>query len=157
MGDSFLLCRFPPAGDSFQRRGPLNGSFLFSLCGASEASRFGPWLPGLPGPDPGDFLYAQKVTKKAPGDPDPFCLSNRTPARGDTRQPLRYRFASRLPRNRCSGYPTLPDGPRDESSFYLQNTGFACPFKRPSGEVGKETRRRSDAKESGSVAGQYQN
>ena len=31
-------------------------------------------LPGLPAPDPGNFLYAQKVTKKAPGDPDPsFC------------------------------------------------------------------------------------
>ena len=46
--------------------------------GASEASRFGSWLPGLPAPDPGDFLYAQKVTKKAPGDPDPFYLPNRS-------------------------------------------------------------------------------
>ena len=27
------------------------------------------WLSGLPGPDPGNFLYAQKVTKKAPGTP----------------------------------------------------------------------------------------
>ena len=35
-------------------------------------------LPGLPGPDPGNFLYAQKVTKKAPGDPDPFYLPNRS-------------------------------------------------------------------------------
>ena len=26
-------------------------------------------LPGLPAPDPGNFLYAQKVTKKAPGRP----------------------------------------------------------------------------------------
>ena len=35
-------------------------------------------FPGLPGPDPGNFLYAQKVTKKAPGDPDPsFCLIGR--------------------------------------------------------------------------------
>ena len=32
-------------------------------------------IPGLPGPDPGDFLYAQKVTKKAPGTPrTPICL-----------------------------------------------------------------------------------
>ena len=36
------------------------------------------WLSGLPAPDPGNYLYAQKVTKKAPGDPDPsFCLIGR--------------------------------------------------------------------------------
>ena len=33
-------------------------------------------LPGLPGPDPGNFLYAQKVTKKAPGDPDPLFIQS---------------------------------------------------------------------------------
>ena len=39
--------------------------------GASKVSRFGTWLSGLPAPDPGNFLYAQKVTKKAPGTPWP--------------------------------------------------------------------------------------
>ena len=73
---------------------PLNVSFLFSLCTASETSRFGAWLSGLPAPDPGDFLYAQKVTKKAPGRPwTPFFVQSDT-IRGDARLPLKYRFAS---------------------------------------------------------------
>ncbi len=40
------------------------------------------WLPGLPAPDPGNFLYAQKVTKKAQGDPDPFFLQSDAPKIG---------------------------------------------------------------------------
>ena len=50
--------------------------------GISEVSRFGLRFPGLPGPDPGNFLYAQKVTKKAPGDPDPFFLQSDAPKIG---------------------------------------------------------------------------
>ena len=52
-------------------------SGLGMLHGASEASRFGMWLPGLPAPDPGDFLYAQKSPKSAGEAPDPLVLSNR--------------------------------------------------------------------------------
>ena len=51
-------------------------------------------LPGLPGPDPGDFLYAQKVTKKALGRPQtPFFVQSDT-CKGDTQLPLRRRGAS---------------------------------------------------------------
>ena len=66
------------------------------------------WLPGLPGPDPGNFLYAQKVTKKAPGDPDLLCLPNRSESNFVGALPLNQRFlASDLWR---VAYPTSPDG-----------------------------------------------
>ena len=66
------------------------------------------WLPGLPGPAPGNFLYAQKVTKKAPGDPDPFYLPNRSESNFVGALPLNQRFlASDLQRVAC---PTSPDG-----------------------------------------------
>ena len=45
---------------------------LFCFCRrgfSSEASRFGTWLPGLPGPDPGHFFLGEKVTKTPPGTP----------------------------------------------------------------------------------------
>ena len=65
------------------------------------------WLPGLPGPDPGNFLYTQKVTKKAPGDPDPFFVQS-VCIKGDIAQPLNYRIlqASDLWRVSC---PTSAD------------------------------------------------
>ena len=62
-------------------------------------------LPGLPSPgcplcrlrrhspcapDPGNFLYAQKATKKAPGDPDPFFLQSDAPKIG-------YQVATEIP------------------------------------------------------------
>ena len=52
------------------------------------------WLPGLPGPDPGNFLYAQKVTKKAPGRPWTPVFAQSVSIRFDTAQPLKYLFAS---------------------------------------------------------------
>ena len=42
---------------------------IFFCSRASEINRFGIWIPRLPAPDPGTFLYAQKGTKKAPGSP----------------------------------------------------------------------------------------
>ena len=51
-------------------------------------------LPGLPGPDLGDFLYAQKVTKKAPGRPWTPVFAQSVSIRFDTAQPLKYLFAS---------------------------------------------------------------
>ena len=41
---------------------------------ASRQPGEGIWLPGLPGPGPVNFLFAQKVTKKAPA---PFGLDPR--------------------------------------------------------------------------------
>ena len=45
---------------------------------ASEASRFGTWLPGLPAPDPGHFFLGEKVTKTPPGTPRTPVFSNRS-------------------------------------------------------------------------------
>ena len=88
--------------------------FLFSLCGAAEASRSGLWLsgatrprtpgaaeasrfglqlPGLPGPDPGDFLYAQKVTKKAPGRPWTPFFAQSVRIGGETQLPLKFQLS----------------------------------------------------------------
>ena len=67
-------------GGIFQRRGPLNVSFFVSVFAASEADYFRLWLPGLLGPDPGDFLCVQKVTKKALGRPQtPFFVQSDAP------------------------------------------------------------------------------
>ena len=57
--------RLPPGGGERSLRG-LRARHTPALPkSAASALR----LPGLPGPDPGNFLYAQKVTKKAPGRP----------------------------------------------------------------------------------------
>ena len=81
-------------GASCQRRGPLSCSCWFSRCGASEASRFEALLPGLPGPDPGNFLYAQKVTKKAPGRPRTLLFAQSVSIGGETQLPLNFPWAS---------------------------------------------------------------
>ena len=68
----------------------------------------------------------------------------------------------RLPRNRCGGLRTSPDGPRAERFYSYcyrkpgafpeeQAAGYrkvSCfyPFKRATAEAGQDTRRRSDAK-----------
>ena len=54
----------PPPGAGGNETGALPPD-----SGASEASRFGLWLPGLPGPDPGHFFLGEKVTKTPPGVP----------------------------------------------------------------------------------------
>ena len=51
-------------------RGPSGGieegtQIAASFPGASEASRFGLLLPGLPGTDPGHFFPGEKVTHSA--------------------------------------------------------------------------------------------
>ena len=77
------------------------------------ASDFG--FRGYPPRTPGNFLYAQKVTKKAPGTP-------RTPVYPIGRLLGRYPVATEfpdVPRNRCGGYPTSPDGPRAEGCFFF--------------------------------------
>ncbi len=65
--------------------------------GPPKPAASGLGLPGLPAPDPGNFLYAQKVTKKAPApfglDPR-FCPIGRL--QGSSAQPLRRCGASGL-------------------------------------------------------------
>ena len=47
-------------------------------------------IPGLPGPDPGDFLVAQKVTKKAPGTPRSPIFAQSVCINGETSLPLNF-------------------------------------------------------------------
>ena len=61
-----------------------------------RSSRFAAWLPGLPGPDPGNFLYAQKVTKKAPGRPWTPIFAQSVCIRGDIQLPLNFRWTASL-------------------------------------------------------------
>ena len=49
-------------------------------------------LAGLPGPDPGNFLYAQKVTKKAPGAPRPPLFSQSVSIKFAAAQPLKQQI-----------------------------------------------------------------
>ena len=49
--------------------GVLPGATRPRTPGAPEVSRFITWSPGLPGPDPGHFSLAGKVSKRAPGRP----------------------------------------------------------------------------------------
>ena len=112
-------------------------------------------LPGLPGPDPGNFLYAQKVTKKAPGDPDPIVcpigrLQGRYPVA--TKPP----FCRWPPRNRCGAYLTSPDGPRADRHFLLRKKQIH--LSRQKGDSRSRTRYPVEirCKKSGSVAAQRQ-
>ena len=50
-------------------------------------------LPGLPAPDPGNFLYAQKVTKKAPGRPRSPVFVQSVGIREDTQLPLNFQLS----------------------------------------------------------------
>ena len=68
----------PAGGGMLSEEGSSESPFLFSLCGVSEASRFGLRLPGLPGPGPRVTFVRTKVTKKRQGDPGPPFLSNRS-------------------------------------------------------------------------------
>ena len=74
--------------------GPLNLSFLFSLCAASEGSRFGAWLPGLPGPGPRVTFVRTKVTKRRWGDPRPPFFAQSDACKEDARLPLNFHKAS---------------------------------------------------------------
>ena len=50
-------------------------------------------LPGLPAPDPGNVLYAQKVTKKAPGRPRSPVFVQSVGIREDTQLPLNFQLS----------------------------------------------------------------
>ena len=60
------------------------------------------------------------------------------------------------PRDRCGVCLASPDGPRADRRFLSYKNRSIYPVKWASAEAGQETRRRSEAKESGSVAEQYQ-
>ena len=45
-------------------------------------------IPGLPDPDPGDFLVARKVTKNAPGTPRTPIFAQSVCINGETSLPL---------------------------------------------------------------------
>ena len=138
-------------GESCQRRGPLN---------VSLSAVQNDWV--VPRSGAGYFALGGKVTKSPPGTPRaPFICPIGRLQRGcpvATEIPL----GRRPPRNRCGGYPTSAVAPRAEGCFFFagenlrsfkkgagsstENPSFACPFKRPSGKVGQDTRRRSDAR-----------
>ena len=147
--------------------GPTSGRWFPRLpspgCPLCRLRRHSPCAPdpgsprrGLPGPEPRvTFCTHKKSPKKRRGDPGPPFLSNRS-LRDCYRAATEIPLCLRLPRNRCGRYPTSAVAPRADRCFYLQKTRFACLFNRASAEAGRETRRRSDAKESDSVAKQYQ-
>ena len=143
--------RLPPGGRERSLRG-LRARHTPALPkSAASALR----LPGLPGPDPGNFLYAQKVTKKAPGDPDPIVcpigrLQGRYPVA--TKPP----FCRWPPRNRCGAYLTSPDGPRADRHFLLRKKQIH--LSRQKGDSRSRTRYPVEirCKKSGSVAAQRQ-
>ena len=64
-------------GGSYQRMVPLNVSFLFSLCAASEEGRIGLYSRGYPPRTQVTFCTHKKSPKRRQGDPGPLCLSNR--------------------------------------------------------------------------------
>ena len=149
-------------GESCQRRVPMN---------VSLSAVQNDWV--VPRSGAGYFALGGKVTKSPPGTPRaPFICPIGRLQRGcpvATEIPL----GRRPPRNRCGGYPTSAVAPRAEGCFFFagenlrsfkkgagsstQNPSFACPFKRPSGEVGQDTRRRSDASGRISAAAHCQN
>ena len=77
-------------------------------------------LTGAPPPHPGFTFGRPKVNRKSAsplraGLP-PFAQS--VPIRFDAQLPLKF-CRPLAPRNRCGGYPTSPDGPRDEGCFFF--------------------------------------
>ena len=84
----------------------------------------------------GYFAHGGKVTKTPPGFPrTPFCPIGHY--RGRYRAATEFLQGRWPPRNRCSGYPTSPDGPRAESfyNFLLSETSLL------SKEAGSRTRK----------------
>ena len=156
----FFYFRLPPAGGLSEDGSSERLVFVFALrCVRSGSHRA--LLPGLPAPDPGNFLYAQKVTKKAPGRPrTPFVVQLDT-CKGDDQLSLKFCKASGSLVIGLAGHALRLTalGLRDFAGFLsgdslfpiapgspTQNLRFAYPFNRASAEVGRETRHRSDAR-----------
>ena len=115
------------------------------------------------------FSDAGKVGKSALGRPQPpfVCPIGRLQRR--YRAATEIPLCLRLPRNRCGGSRTSPDGPRAEGCFFFwggrkqsvfhsrrqlnAEIRFACPFNRATAEVGRAARRRSDARRAWQFSG----
>ena len=96
----FFVAGAAPPNPVFALPVPANGTdglrFAHRRAGGGETFFFTGychsirWLPGLPGPDPGNFSLVGKVTKNAPGTPRTPIFAQSVCINGETALPLNF-------------------------------------------------------------------